>query len=739
MATVLAAGDSGGAVIRVHPNQRLNEIDPRLYGHFLEHIYNSVVDGLWGQLIRGPSFEEYPTGLGPQTTVVKGNWRFDGADLVGHGRDAHVLMGDPAWNDYTFTVEAQKEDGREGFLIIFRAVDRDNFYWWCLGGWGNERSCLEREVAGKRTELEGTCTDTVIEPHLWYRITVEVAGTSATCYLDGEPVAAFENVGNTHGVVGLGAWRTHVRYRNARVSIDGATAFELGPSEGGGGCISGCWGATPSQPADMTYAHVSDNVLNSASCQYMRSTGSGGGIAQGGLAVTAGATYRGSVWLRGEGVVVAALETAGNREEQRIEPLPREWAPFPLEFAPTATTDKAAFSLALDGPGEAWVDLCTLTREDTPYRPAIFESVRAIRPTFIRWPGGCYAEHYRWQDGVGPAEERVTKPNVAWGGLDPNLFGTAEFVQLCRDVGAEPLMVLNIGHHAPADELDAYVQEAVDWVEYCNGDASTPYGALRARHGYPAPFDVRHWEIGNELWSMAVEAYAERAKRFVEALRKKDERLKFLVCGSAGHDLEWNRRIIELAATHMDYLSTHHYMAGSFEQEMRDAVAYPAFLRKTAEFIASSANPEIRIAVTEWNQMSTTLRTGLYAGLLLNGFERYGNEITMACPALFIRKVTAPEWDNALINHDSNRVFLAPNYLVVKMYRDHLAPVRVAAESPETLDIVATTDPGTGQVVLKIVNPTPDTDVSAQITIDGRAAPRFELQRVHSLSIDDRN
>ncbi|HEO71654.1 MAG TPA: DUF1080 domain-containing protein, partial [Candidatus Hydrogenedentes bacterium] len=589
--------------ITVRPEVEVGTINPYLYGHFLEHIYNSVVDGLWGQLIRGPSFEEYPETLGDDIIVVNGGWRFEGDELVGRGVDSHVLFGKYDWTDYTFTVEAKKEAGSEGFLILFRALDKDNFYWWNLGGWGNTYSAVEHEVGGKRMNLRArTGADIIIEQGRWYTVAVKVAGTSVECFLDGERVAGFRDSQNQRGAVGLGTWATDVRYRNARVTVDAKTVFALKPAQHVKQ-VSGLWRAVGD--ANAVYVQEEGNALNSRFCQGIKGD-AGAGITQGNLPAEAGVAYTGSVWLRGHGTVMARF--AG--QEQMLAADADAWQEFPLAFTPKVSTADAEFSLVLAEKGKVLVDLCTLYRKDSPYRPAIYDLVKGIAPTFIRWPGGCYAEHYRWKDAIGPARERVTKPNNPWGGLDPNLFATTEFIQLCRDLDAEPIIVLNIAHHEPPEELDDYIQEALNWLEYCNGDASTDFGALRAEHGYPDPFDVRFWEIGNETWVMGVEAYAERAKRFVDALRAKQGDLEFLLCGSGGHGLKWNERMIELAGTHMDYLSVHHYMQGSFEDEMHNGVEYPKFLHQTAQIIANSPTPHIKIAVTEWNQQSTALRSG---------------------------------------------------------------------------------------------------------------------------------
>lgn len=741
LAVQLAHGTarSAPAAITVYPDRALNAVSPHLYGHFLEHIYSSVVGGLDGQRLLGPGFEEPARWRDDLWSVVQGDWVVHDDGFSGSGTDTHIIAQRPALADHAYVVEARKELGAEGFLIIFRAVDADNFYWWNLGGWGNQRSAVECEQDGMRRVLAETETDTTIEQDRWYTIAIEVTGDAVVCRLDGEVLATFTDPTHRGGGVGLGVWATSAQYRNPRIlHPDGRVeVLAIDPETVAG--VSAHWRATDPDLPGVRCALTQQTPRESRRAQRITSDGPSGGVAQSGLSIAAGERYEGSVWLRGAGDVAVALEADAWRDEVRFSVSSDDWREFPFAFDPAASTADGAFSIRLAGPGDVVVDCCALTPADTPYRDAVYTHVEAVAPTFIRWPGGCYAEWYRWKDGIGSRPERVTKPNIVWGGLDPNHFGTAEFVRLCRDIGADPVIVLNIGHHDAPERLDEYIQEALDWVEYCNGDVSTPYGRLRAEHGHPEPFNVVYWEIGNETWPMGVEAYAERARIFVDALRARHDNLRYLLCGSGGHNLDWNRRILESAATHMDYLSTHHYMAGSFDDEMRDGVAYPDFLKQTADLVAKSANPAIRIACTEWNQQSIALRTGLYAGMLLNGFERHGDVITMSCPALFIRKTDAIEWNNAFINHDGHRAFVAPNYLVMKLYRDHFAPTRVACDAPRTLNVVATRDPQTGDVIVKVVNPSETDDVAADLRIAGAAPERVRMWRIHAPSIDDVN
>jgi alpha-N-arabinofuranosidase len=162
--------------------------------------------------------------------------------------------------------------------------------------------------------------------------------------------------------------------------------------------------------------------------------------------------------------------------------------------------------------------------------PDVIEYLRESDLPLLRWPGGNFVSGYDWTDGVGPVGERPTKPNPAWGGLEYNLFGTAEFIEFCEAVGCEPMLCVNAGDGTP--------EEAARWVEYCNGDPEeTEMGALRAEHGYEEPFDVTYWEVGNELYGQwqvrwtTPDGYADRYERFREAMLEADPSIQLTACG----------------------------------------------------------------------------------------------------------------------------------------------------------------------------------------------------------------
>jgi alpha-N-arabinofuranosidase len=200
--------------------------------------------------------------------------------------------------------------------------------------------------------------------------------------------------------------------------------------------------------------------------------------------------------------------------------------------------------------------------------PEIIGMLRDARLPLLRWPGGNFVSGYRWRLGVGPVDTRPTLRNPAWESLEYNLFGTDEFIAFCRAVGCEPMICLNAGDGSP--------QEAADWVEYCNGSLDTPMGRLRAENGHPEPYNVKLWELGNELdgrhqvsWTTAG-GYADRYPQFSRAMLAVDPGLRLLACGSHVHiNTEWNTELIQRNADTLTTI-THHVLNGGSVGERTD-------------------------------------------------------------------------------------------------------------------------------------------------------------------------
>src|SRR5205823_13417226 len=220
----------------------------------------------------------------------------------------------------------------------------------------------------------------------------------------------------------------------------------------------------------------------------------------------------------------------------------------------------------------------------------VFRKLKALRPAFIRWPGGNVAQDYHWMWGIGPRDRRTTWVNLSWANeLEPSDFGTDEFVRLCENLGSQPSITVNV------EGRGATVDEAAAWVEYANGAATSKYGAMRAANGHPNPFGVKFWEIGNEIWGNWVrghsdaETYARNYNRYAQAMRAVDPSIKLIAVGD--NDMNWNRTVLREAGRNIDYLAIHHYygrseMRGDSSNLMAHPLFFERFYRHVEELLA---------------------------------------------------------------------------------------------------------------------------------------------------------
>jgi alpha-N-arabinofuranosidase len=732
--------------LTVDPTHVVHRVDEKVYGHFLEHIYHSVNGGLWGELVWNRSFEWLPPG---------GIWRKRNGEVEQSALEENVRLtfGDSSWTDYDYTLEAQKTGGNEGFLILFRVKSEKEFYWLNLGGWGNTQHGLERGTAAEqRWHLIDTPQPGKIETGRWYRIRVRCEGRHYEAWLDDLQVLDFTDDAKAilRGKVGVGTWATQVKFRHIRVtSLEGRTLYEGTPNLSPGPSTANFWSpySRDTDKADVSLS--SEQPLNSTRCQEIRSTSGETGVKQDHFCIRSGERYTGSVWARGEapeGLVVRLRSGRTVLDEKKLSKPSTEWKSYAYIFKPEMASEDATLEVGVVGKGHVWLDQVSLmseaARKTGGFRPDLLRAVRELHPPIIRWPGGSFIDFYQWKDGIGPQEKRGSYPRAIWDDQDVNAMGTDEFLRLCRTLGTEPLIVVNVGQFE-ANQRKAYIQEAAEWVEYCNGSEATKWGKIRAHNGHPKPYGVRYWEIGNETWGMGADSYAELVREFVPAMKAVDPSIKILVCGSSGYGsdrngLPWNRTLLEQDAHLFEYLSIHHYEnPDRFEQGPRD---YERFFRQNADLIAHSRNPKVKLFVSEWNAQSTDWRTGLYAGGLLNAFERSGDVVEIASPALFLRHVSATAWDNALINFDSCRWFPAPNYVVMKLWWGHYAPEVLELQGDAgPLNAIATRSTDGKTLHFKAVNPT-DQAVDVELRIQpGYSITNSELQLVQPGTLSAKN
>ncbi len=483
-------------------------------------------------------------------------------------------------------------------------------------------------------------------------------------------------------------------------------------------------------------------------------TGPAPTIQQSHIALKQGEEYTFSLYARGDASArlrISFSEVTGAPGDMVVEPitgLKPDWQKFTVHFTPTRNFIDATLSISMNDVGTCHIDQISLFSASAlatgGYRPDLLKAVSDLQPATIRWPGGSFANNYVWEQGVGPREKRLPHPVEQWGDRDPYQFGTDEFLQLCEKLGNEPILVINTARG---------VEDALHWLEYCMGDATTEFGKQRIANGHAAPYKLGTIEIDNEPWLlMEYPKYLEIVNKFCPAIRAKFPQIKLSVAGGYAYDTgpgegngtrgvantNWDPRIIDQAAENFDILSPHYYnglLTQNPPDYKDDPWKYEEFLRSRGELIAKSANPNIKIYVSEWNltygKWGNDWRVGLYAGGILNAFEREGDLVKMSCPALFMRKIgVTNNWDNALINFDQKSWFPAGNYVVMKLWREAYAPNLLAADGGQhPLNYVATRSEDGKTVYLKVVNPEATAE-PVVVTLDGTMMPREAAMEV---------
>jgi alpha-L-arabinofuranosidase len=488
------------------------------------------------------------------------------------------------------------------------------------------------------------------------------------------------------------------------------------------------------------------------------------GIYQPRIPITSGLEYRGYFWLRTAdyaGNVTVALESDSDQHQvyaaANVNQIGRgDWRKYEFSLRPTRNDPLARFAILFPGRGTVWIDQVSLMPADTAaggVRRDVFDKIKLLKPAFIRWPGGNVAQDYHWLWGIGPRDERVTWSNLSWKNEpEPSDFGTDEFVMFARALGAEPSLTVNV------EGRGATVSEAAAWVEYCNGPATSKYGAMRAANGHPAPFGVKLWEVGNEIWGDWVrghsdaETYARNYNRYAQAMRAVDPSIKLIAVGD--NDMSWNRTVLREAGRNIDYLAIHHYYGRREVQgDPLNLMARPLFFERFYTqvrqlLVELGLAGRIKLAINEWGldlptERQYSMEPALYGARLMNVFERSGELVEMSAVSDLVNG-----WPGGIIQAGRHSVFVSPIYLVNQLYAEHRGDQRLATtvNSPTFntsregtnipyLDATASRTADGKTIFIKAVNTNQTSALLTTITIQGAIpAPQAELEIVTASS-----
>lgn len=415
------------------------------------------------------------------------------------------------------------------------------------------------------------------------------------------------------------------------------------------------------------------------------------------------------------------------------------------------------------------------------FRTDVLDAARRLRIPILRWPGGNFVSGYHWTDGIGPRDQRPRRIELAWRSEEPNTFGTDEFVEYCRALGAEPYICVNMGSGS--------MDEAQAWVEYCNGTGNTYWANLRRANGHPQPHHVKYWGLGNEMygaWQIGAsnaDDYVKKARQFGAIMQLTDPSIELVSCGQWGWT-DWDRTVIDGLAQYVRYHSVHLY-TGSADywrnvlspHQADRALRVCEALIDRARYEQNIAHP-IGIAFDEWNVWYRTrspelrqqgleehydLSDALAVATYLNIFIRHCRSVEIANFAQMVNAI-APIFTNR------DRLFLQTIYHPLRLYAEHTQEIaldvfvdcpthaltaeheardaaptdrlwKVADLGPfDLLDVTATCDAAGRELCVAVINRSPDQSLTTAVQLDGHSlAGEVWAHEVNGPELETRN
>ncbi len=485
-----------------------------------------------------------------------------------------------------------------------------------------------------------------------------------------------------------------------------------------------------------------DEPFNAANPHYLRIVSEGtapfGVSNEGfrGMGVSKNETYDFSAQIRGvDGSPVLRLQLYGGDgtllDSVGLTNFSSGWKKYTATLHPKDTDPKARLAIVMEGKGIVDLDMVSLfprhTWKNRPggLRADMVQALADMKPGFLRFPGGCIVEgpvlslRYQWKNTIGPVEERpllfnrwntefVHRPTPDY--YQSFGLGFYEYFQLCEDIGAQPLPILNCGmacqfnsgELCPLDDLGPYIQDALDLIEFANGPATSTWGAKRAAMGHPTPFNMKLLGVGNEQWG---QQYIDRYTLFTKALKAKYPEIQLVsAAGPSPDDSRFKFAWPKLRELHADIVDEHCYdkpdwfFNNTHRYDNYDRNGPKVFM---GEYAAQS---DAVVSVKNRNNLECAIAEAAY----MTGLERNGDVVRMASYAPLFANSEAWQWTPDLIWVDSLNVYRTPNYYVQQLYSlnhgDAVLPLKLDAPAGSKLYASATRDNASGEVILKVVN-----------------------------------
>ena len=470
-----------------------------------------------------------------------------------------------------------------------------------------------------------------------------------------------------------------------------------------------------------------------------------------GIGVEKGESYRFSVWAKapkGEAAIRVQLIDENSMDEkqefveQEITIKGSEWKKYTTTLTSPKKDKHAKLRIFLKGTNSVALEhislfpVNTYKNRENGMRRDLAQALADLKPGIFRFPGGCIVEgtdlatRYQWKNTLGPVENRPLNGNRWEHTFDyryyPDYYqsyglGFFEFFQLSEDIGAEPLPILNVGMacqyqnwnderaHVPMDELQPYIDDCLDLIEFANGPANSKWGKIRAEMGHPAPFNMKYIGVGNEQWG---EFYYERLKPFVAAIRAKYPNIKIVgTSGPVPEDKPDNTYRFEdgwkaMKAQKADLVDEHYYR--DEEWFLTHGLRYDSYDRKGPKVFAGEYACHGK--GKKWNHYEAAILEAAF----MTGFERNADVVHMTTPAPLFAHVDGWQWRPDQIWYDNTDMFKTVSYYVQQMYATNagtnvlsltMDKKPVANQAGQNgLFASAAFDSKTGEVIIKVAN-----------------------------------
>jgi alpha-N-arabinofuranosidase len=468
-----------------------------------------------------------------------------------------------------------------------------------------------------------------------------------------------------------------------------------------------------------------------------------------GIPVRPGTRYRASFYAKASagftGPVTFSIQSEDGKTTYasgKVAGVTPAWKQYEvtLQTNTAAPTVKGRCVITADKPGTLWLSLVSLfppTFRNQPngFRPDLLQMLVDMKPKFLRFPGGNYlegdqiADRFDWKKTLGPLTDRPGH-QAPWGYRSTDGLGLYEFLLWCENMNAEPVLAVYAGyslkgaHVEPGSDLQPYIDDALDEIEYVSGPASSKWGAERAKAGHPSPFKLTYVEIGNEDWFDKSGSYDKRFAQFTAAIKTKYPSLQTISTVGFEHPMEQRVKSIP-----PDVLDEHYYLT------------VEAFVKKAAGTYNSYDRKGPKIFVGEWGAYETpfvpwdarskteaptpNLRAALGDAAWMTEMEKNADIVVMHGYAPLLVNVSpgARQWRPNLIGYDALRVYGSPSYHAIKLFSTHLGDEILRATASDTNVLVSVTrDSKSGVVYAKLVNPG---DAAAPVQIDLKGTPKL--------------